>query len=150
MTKACRHRSGAESAHLGRRPDVEGTFAPQTTQGHGLNSARQFPILKSTHHLLPSPDGELAPAIEAILDIYGTNVTVLVAHNGQGRYLFICVTVVCEGDSFGRLADDVLCRGDPAGPRVASHGTCAYNGCVVPQSSHLSRLRRHEAQGSPP
>ncbi|KAI0313182.1 hypothetical protein OF83DRAFT_1142578, partial [Amylostereum chailletii] len=43
----------------------------------------KFPILKSTHHLLPSPDGELAPAIEAILDIYGVNVTVIVAHNGQ-------------------------------------------------------------------
>lgn len=44
----------------------------------------QFPILKSTHHLLPSPYGELAPAIEAVLDIYGVNVTVVVAHNGQG------------------------------------------------------------------
>ncbi|KAI0048975.1 hypothetical protein FA95DRAFT_1604785 [Auriscalpium vulgare] len=37
----------------------------------------KFPILKSTHHLLPSPDGELAPAIEAILDVYGVNVTVV-------------------------------------------------------------------------
>ncbi|ETW82916.1 hypothetical protein HETIRDRAFT_458538 [Heterobasidion irregulare TC 32-1] len=53
----------------------------QHTWGAVLMS--KFPILKSTHHLLPSPDGELAPAIEAILDIYGTNVTVLVAHNGQ-------------------------------------------------------------------
>ncbi|TFY58461.1 hypothetical protein EVJ58_g6408 [Rhodofomes roseus] len=43
----------------------------------------KFPILSSTHHLLPSPHGELAPAIEAVLDMYGTNVTVLVAHNGQ-------------------------------------------------------------------
>ena len=43
----------------------------------------KFPILESKHHLLPSPDGELAPAIEAILDIYGVNVTVIVAHNGQ-------------------------------------------------------------------
>ncbi|KAI0259848.1 Frag1/DRAM/Sfk1 family-domain-containing protein [Gloeopeniophorella convolvens] len=43
----------------------------------------KFPILKSQHHLLPSPDGELAPAIEAILDVYGVNVTVIVAHNGQ-------------------------------------------------------------------
>ena len=44
----------------------------------------QFPIINSTHHLLPSPRGELAPAIEAILDVYGTEVTVVVAHNGQG------------------------------------------------------------------
>ncbi|KAG6900584.1 hypothetical protein C0993_008301 [Termitomyces sp. T159_Od127] len=44
----------------------------------------KFPIINSTHHLLPSPHGELAPAIEAVLDIYGTEVTVVVAHNGQG------------------------------------------------------------------
>jgi len=47
----------------------------------------KFPIINSTHHLLPSPKGELAPAIEAILDIYGTEVTVVVSHNGQGIYL---------------------------------------------------------------
>jgi len=43
----------------------------------------KFPIISTKHHLLPSPQGELAPAIEAILDIYGTEVLVLVSHNGQ-------------------------------------------------------------------
>lgn len=43
----------------------------------------KFPILNSTHHLLPSPVGELAPAIYATLDVYGTEVDVVVAHNGQ-------------------------------------------------------------------
>jgi len=43
----------------------------------------KFPIIKSTHILLPSPDGELAPAIDAVLDIYGTEVSVVVSHNGQ-------------------------------------------------------------------
>ncbi|KAJ3734145.1 hypothetical protein DFJ43DRAFT_1170983 [Lentinula guzmanii] len=43
----------------------------------------KFPIINSTHHLLPSPHGELAPAIEAVLDMYGTAVTVVVSHNGQ-------------------------------------------------------------------
>ncbi|RPD60996.1 hypothetical protein L226DRAFT_462521 [Lentinus tigrinus ALCF2SS1-7] len=43
----------------------------------------KFPIINSTHHLLPSPDGELAPAIEAYLDMFGTPVKVIVAHNGQ-------------------------------------------------------------------
>ncbi|EIW84131.1 hypothetical protein CONPUDRAFT_119753 [Coniophora puteana RWD-64-598 SS2] len=43
----------------------------------------KFPILESHHHLLPSPVGELAPAISAVLDVFGTNVTVVVSHNGQ-------------------------------------------------------------------
>lgn len=43
----------------------------------------KFPIVKSSHHLLPSPVGELAPAIHATLDIYGELVDVVVFHSGQ-------------------------------------------------------------------
>ncbi|KAH9810470.1 hypothetical protein DFH28DRAFT_1085703 [Melampsora americana] len=43
----------------------------------------KFPIVNSTHHLLPSPKGELAPAIHATLDVFGTMVDVIVSHNGQ-------------------------------------------------------------------
>ncbi|EFW16726.1 hypothetical protein D8B26_001300 [Coccidioides posadasii str. Silveira] len=43
----------------------------------------KFPILNSTHHLLPSPVGELAPAIHATLDMYGELVDVVVFHSGQ-------------------------------------------------------------------
>ncbi|BFZ56363.1 Protein cwh43 [Savitreella phatthalungensis] len=43
----------------------------------------KFPIIQSTHHLLPSPVGELAPAIHATLDVYGRHVDVIVSHNGQ-------------------------------------------------------------------
>lgn len=43
----------------------------------------KFPILNSTHHLLPSPVGELAPAIHATLDVYGEHVDVFVFHSGQ-------------------------------------------------------------------
>jgi hypothetical protein len=43
----------------------------------------KFPILNSTHHLLPSPVGELAPAIHATLDVYGEFVDVFVFHSGQ-------------------------------------------------------------------
>lgn len=45
----------------------------------------KFPILNSTHHLLPSPDGELAPVIEAVLDMFGMEVTIVMSHNGQGK-----------------------------------------------------------------
>ncbi|KAH8890504.1 hypothetical protein GQ53DRAFT_177821 [Thozetella sp. PMI_491] len=43
----------------------------------------KFPIVNSTHHLLPSPVGELAPSIHATLDVYGTLVDVHVFHSGQ-------------------------------------------------------------------
>ncbi|KAL4873361.1 hypothetical protein BDV12DRAFT_159848 [Aspergillus spectabilis] len=43
----------------------------------------KFPIVNSTHHLLPSPVGELAPAIHATLDMYGQLVDVVVFHSGQ-------------------------------------------------------------------
>jgi endonuclease/exonuclease/phosphatase family metal-dependent hydrolase len=43
----------------------------------------KFPIVNSTHHLLPSPVGELAPAIAATIDAYGELVDVYVFHSGQ-------------------------------------------------------------------
>lgn len=43
----------------------------------------KFPIIRSEHHLLPSPVGELAPAISATLDIYGEHIDVVVFHSGQ-------------------------------------------------------------------
>lgn len=43
----------------------------------------KFRIIKSRHLLLPSPVGELACAIHATLDVWGTPVDVLVSHNGQ-------------------------------------------------------------------
>lgn len=51
------------------------------TWGSALLS--KFPILNSTHHLLPSPAGELAPAIHATLDAYGKHIDVVVFHSGQ-------------------------------------------------------------------
>jgi hypothetical protein len=43
----------------------------------------KFPIVNSTHHLLPSPVGELAPAIHATIDAYGEYIDVFVFHSGQ-------------------------------------------------------------------
>lgn len=43
----------------------------------------KFPIVNSTHHLLPSPVGELAPAIHATIEAYGELVDVFVFHSGQ-------------------------------------------------------------------
>ncbi|KAF9117015.1 hypothetical protein BGX30_005741, partial [Mortierella sp. GBA39] len=49
----------------------------------GCTMLSKFPIKHSTHHLLPSPKGELACAIHATLDVYGKDVDVIVSHNGQ-------------------------------------------------------------------
>lgn len=49
----------------------------------GAAMLSKFPIINSTHHLLPSPNGELAPAIHAVLDVYGVHTHVIVSHNGQ-------------------------------------------------------------------
>lgn len=65
---------------LGYYVDI-GPGPNQHTWGAALLS--KFPIMNSTHHLLPSPNGELAPAIHASLDIRGQRVDVIVSHNGQ-------------------------------------------------------------------
>ncbi|KAI1325588.1 Frag1/DRAM/Sfk1 family protein [Xylariaceae sp. FL0255] len=49
----------------------------------GVALLSKFPIMNSTHHLLPSPVGELAPAIHATLDVYGELVDAFVFHSGQ-------------------------------------------------------------------
>lgn len=61
-------------ADIGPGPDKH-------TWGAALLS--KFPIINSTHHLLPSPKGELAPAIHAVLDVFGVHTHVIVSHNGQ-------------------------------------------------------------------
>ncbi|GEM12322.1 calcofluor white hypersensitive protein [Rhodotorula toruloides] len=69
-------------AHALNMPYIDlGPGPHKNTWGAALIS--KFPILCSSHHLLPSPNGELAPAIYATLDVYGTKVDVVVAHNGQ-------------------------------------------------------------------
>ena len=68
------------AAELGMYADY-GPGPNKHTWGAALLS--KFPIVNSTHHLLPSPVGELAPAIEATLDVYGTLVDVFVFHSGQ-------------------------------------------------------------------
>ncbi|RKP26553.1 Frag1/DRAM/Sfk1 family-domain-containing protein [Syncephalis pseudoplumigaleata] len=53
----------------------------------GCTMLSRFPIKRSSHHLLPSPEGELACAIYATLDVHGTDVDVIVSHNGQEENL---------------------------------------------------------------
>ncbi|KAF2155345.1 calcofluor white hypersensitive protein [Myriangium duriaei CBS 260.36] len=68
------------SEELGMYVD-QGPGPNKHTWGCALLS--KFPIVNSTHHLLPSPVGELAPAIHATIDAYGELVDVFVFHSGQ-------------------------------------------------------------------
>uniref|UniRef100_A0A915IWH8 PGAP2IP C-terminal nuclease-like domain-containing protein n=1 Tax=Romanomermis culicivorax TaxID=13658 RepID=A0A915IWH8_ROMCU len=45
----------------------------------------KFPIVSSEHYLLPSPFGELAPALSATLKVGRRNLTVIVTHMGNDR-----------------------------------------------------------------
>ena len=49
----------------------------------GVALLSKFPIVNSTHHLLPSPVGEIAPAIHATLECYGEFIDVIAYHGGQ-------------------------------------------------------------------
>jgi endonuclease/exonuclease/phosphatase family metal-dependent hydrolase len=99
------------------------------TWGSALLS--KFPIVNSTHHLLPSPVGELAPAIEATLDVYGTLVDVFVFHSGQE-----------EDPEDRRLQSEYLAKAMGATPRpaillsylVVKPGEGNYNTYVSEQS----------------
>lgn len=70
----------------------------------------KFPIVNSTHHLLPSPVGELAPAIHATLDIYGQMVDVIVSHNGKALRLLKLIVGQEEDPEDRRLQTIELAR----------------------------------------
>lgn len=65
----------------------------------GIVLLSKFPIVKSAHHMLPSLNGEVHPAIHATLDVFGSFIDVIVSHNGQ------------KGDSLDReVQSKELCR----------------------------------------
>lgn len=72
------------TAHLAHELQMYADYGPGPNKHTwGCILLSKFPIIQSEHHLLPSPVGEIAPAIHAVLDIYGEYVDVYVFHSGQ-------------------------------------------------------------------
>jgi hypothetical protein len=116
----------------GCRAFVQGSFLLMSLSFGVAHSESQYPIINSTHHLLPSPGGELAPAIQAFVDIHGKEVMVIVSHNGQGQFDRCCLMTLRRPK----------CRGGPARPRTSGYGTRQADGIYLSATGHLPWLRR--------
>eukprot|EP00762_Andalucia_godoyi_P004680 ANDGO_03579.mRNA.1 Protein cwh43 len=85
-TEHCRvHSANRDSTeHLSKRLGMYGLHGPNprlSSFGNELYS--KYPFIEYDEFVLPSPEGEIAPAIEALIDVRGVHVRVFLTHFGN-------------------------------------------------------------------
>ncbi|ELW71634.1 PGAP2-interacting protein [Tupaia chinensis] len=93
---------------LGERLSFYTDFGP-STRDHtwGIMALSRYPIVKSEHHLLPSPEGEIAPAITMTVDVSGRPVDFVVTHFGN----YECVLWDIDSTDPDRWCEYIMYRG---------------------------------------